>query len=171
MMNEQTLLIAFIAVTSVAVLLQTAILFGMYLSTRKLSQRITELSVKVETDVLPLAAKVRTLVDANAPKLESVLTNLAETSDMVRAQAGKIDAALTEIVDVARTQAANAGELAERTMQRVDHAAGKVHNAVTSPLRQLSALVEGLMAGVTEFAGIRRVRRSTKAVPTDEMFI
>jgi outer membrane murein-binding lipoprotein Lpp len=126
----------------VAVLLQTAILFGMYLSTRKLSQRITELSVKVETDVLPLAAKVRTLVDENAPKVE-----------------------------VARAQAANAGELAERTMQRVDHAAGTVHNAVTAPLRQLSALVEGLMAGITEFAGIRRVRRSTKAVPTEDMFI
>ena len=72
-MNEQTLLIAFIAVTSVAVVLQTAILFGMYLSTRKLSQRLTELSVKVETDVLPLAAKVRALVDENAPKVETVL--------------------------------------------------------------------------------------------------
>ena len=170
-MNEQTLLIACIAVTSVAVVLQTAILFGMYLSTRKLSQRLTELSVKVETDVLPLAAKVRALVDENAPKVETVLANLAQTSDLVREQAVKIDAALTEVVTVARTQAANAGELAERTMQRVDHAAGTVHNAVTAPLRQLSALVEGLVAGVTEFAGIRRVRRSTKAVPTDEMFI
>ena len=170
-MNEQSLLIAFIAVTSVAVVLQTLILAGMFFSTRKMGQRIEALSTKVEEQVLPLVEKVRGIVDESAPQIQTVITNLTETSNLVRAQAGQIDETVTEIVSIARTQAGNAGELAERTMQRVDHAAGTVHNAVTAPLRQLSALVEGLVAGVTEFAGIRRVRRSTKAVPTDEMFI
>jgi methyl-accepting chemotaxis protein len=170
-MNEQSLLIAFIAVTSVAVVLQTLILAGMFFSTRKMGQRIEALSTKVEEQVLPLVEKVRGIVDESAPQIQTVITNLTETSNLVRAQAGQIDEAVSEIVSIARTQAGNAGELAERTMQRMDHAAEAVQHTVTSPMRHLSALMEGVMAGFGEFVGGRKVRRTTKAVPSDEMFI
>lgn len=169
-MNETTVLIAFVAVTSVAVVLQTLILAGMYFSTRKMGKRMEALSAKVEDDVLPLVAKVRSIVDESAPKIQTVITNLEETSNLVRAQAGQIDEAVTEIVDIARTQAGNAGALAERTMDRVDHAAETLQHAVTSPMRKVSAVVEGVMAGFGEFVGGRKARRA-KAVPSDEMFI
>jgi methyl-accepting chemotaxis protein len=169
-MNETTILTAFVAVTSVAVVLQTLILAGMYFSTRKLSQRMTALSIKVEDEVLPLVAKVRVIVDESAPKFQTVISNLSETSDLVRAQAGQIDEAVTEIVSIARAQAGNAGVLAERTMQRVDHVEEALHHAVSSPMRHISALMEGVAAGVGEFLGGRKVRRA-KAVPTDDMFI
>jgi len=169
-MNETTILIAFVAVTSVAVVLQTLILAGMFFSTRKMSQRMEALSVKVENDVLPLVATVRGIVDESAPKIQTVIRNVAETSDLVRAQAGHIDAAVTEIVDIARTQAGNAGVLAERTIQRVDHVAETIQHTVSSPMRHASALLEGVMAGFGEFVGGRKARRA-KAVPSDEMFI
>jgi methyl-accepting chemotaxis protein len=169
-MNETTILIAFVAVTSVAVVLQTLILAGMYFSTRKLTQRMQALSTRVEEDVLPLAATVRGLVDESAPKIQAVITNLSETSDLVRAQAGQIDQAVAEIVEIARTQAGNAGELAERTMQRMDQAAGALQHTVTTPMRYVSAVLEGVMAGFGEFVGGRKARRS-KSVPSDEMFI
>jgi methyl-accepting chemotaxis protein len=169
-MNETTILIAFVAVTSVAVVLQTLILAGMFFSTRKMGQRMEVIASKVENDVLPLMATVRGMLDESGPKIQSVITNVAETSNLVRAQAGQIDAAVTEIVGIARTQAGNAGVLAERTMLRVDHAAETLEHTVTSPMRHASALMEGVMAGFGEFIGGRKVRRA-KAVPTDEMFI
>jgi hypothetical protein len=169
-MNESTILIAFVAVTSVAVVLQTLILAGMFFSTRKMSQRMEALSTKVENDVLPLVATVRGIVDESAPKVQTIVTNLAETSNLVRAQAAQIDKSVTEIVDIARTQAGNAGVLAERTMQRVDNAAEALQHTVTSPMRHVSALMEGVMAGFGEFVGGRKARRA-KPVPTDEMFI
>jgi methyl-accepting chemotaxis protein len=164
------LLIAFIAVTSIAVVLQTLILAGMYFSTRKMSQRMETLSTKVEQQVLPLVEIVRGLVEENAPKIQTVVTNLTETSTLVREQAGHIDEAMTEIVDIARTQANRAGILATRTMERVDITAEAVQHTVTSPMRHLSALMDGVMAGFGEFMAGRKVRKS-KAVPSDEMFI
>jgi methyl-accepting chemotaxis protein len=169
-MIEPALLIACIAVTSVAVVLQTVILAGMYFSTRKMSRRMEALTTRVEEQVLPLVEKVRGIVDQSAPMIHTVVTNLTETSNLVRSQAGQIDEAVTEIVGIARTQAGNAGELATRTMQRVDHAAEAVQHTVTSPMRHISALMEGVMAGFGEFVAGRKARRA-KAVPTDEMFI
>ena len=78
---HETSLIAFVAVTSVAVVLQTLILAGMYFSTRKMSQRMEALSTRVEEQVLPLVEKVRGIVDESSPKIQTVITNLVETSD------------------------------------------------------------------------------------------
>jgi methyl-accepting chemotaxis protein len=169
-MNETTLLIAFIAVTSVAVVLQTLILLGMYVSTRKLSQRVEALSTKVEEQALPLIGTVRGIVDESAPMIRTVVTNLTETSNLVRSQAGEINDAVTEIVGIARTQAAKADILATRTMQRVDLTAEVLQHTVTSPARHVSALMEGVAAGFGEYLAGRKARRS-KAVPSDEMFI
>jgi ABC-type transporter Mla subunit MlaD len=165
-----SLLITFIAVTSVAVVLQTLILAGMYASTRKMGKRVEALQLKVNEQVLPLVEKVRVLVDENGPLIQNVVTNLSETSDLVRAQAGKIDEAITEITEIARTQAGKAGALASRTMERVDIVAEAAQHTVTSPMRHLSALMEGVMAGFGEFVAARRARRA-KAVPDEDMFI
>jgi len=169
-MNETTLLIAFIGVTSVAVVLQTVILAGMYRTTRKVGERIDALSIQVNDHVLPLVEKVRNIVDESAPAIQTAVTNLTETSTIVREHAGKITESITEIVDMARSRAGQADVLADRTMQRVDLTAAAVQHAVLSPVRRLSALLEGVTVGVGEYVGGRKVRHS-KAAPTDEMFI
>jgi hypothetical protein len=170
-MNQTALLTAFVGVTSVAVVLQMLILAGMYFATRKATQRIDALSIQVTEQVLPLVAKVRGIVDESAPAIKTVVTNVAETSTLVREQAGKISETVTEIVEKTRAQATQAEILATRTMQRVDLAAGAVQHAVLSPVRRLSALAEGVTAGIGEFVGRRKARRD-KAGPTDdEMFI
>ncbi len=138
-MNETTLLIAFIAVTAVAVVLQTLILAGMYFSTRKASQRIEALANRVNEQVLPLVEKVRAMVDESAPKDPDGGCESGGDLDLVRQQAGKIDEAITEIVGIARTQAGNADVLATRTMQRVDVTAEALQHTVMSPLRHLAA--------------------------------
>lgn len=165
-----TLLIAFIAVTSVAVVLQTLILAGMYVSTRKMGQRMEALSTRVEDQVLPLVEKVRVMVNENAPMIQTTITNLTETSNLVRSQAGRIDEAVTEIVTIARTQAGRADLLATRTMQRVDITAEALQHTALTPLRHLSAVMSGVGAGLGELVGGRKVRRA-RTVPNDEMFI
>jgi ABC-type transporter Mla subunit MlaD len=169
-MNEPTLLIAFIAMTSVAVVLQTLILAGMYVSTRKMSQRMEGLSTRVEEQLMPLVEKVRELVNDNAPMIHSTVANLTETSSLVRSQAVQIDEVMTEIVGIARVQAGRAGILATRTMQRVDVTAEALQHTALSPIRHASALMEGVAAGFHEFFSGRKDRR-TKAVPSDETFI
>ena len=124
-MNETSLLIVFIAVTSVAVVLQTLILAGLYFSVRRMMERTQSLQQKMNDQALPLVAKVRSFVDESTPKLQLVVTNVAESSELLRAQAAKIDEAVTKITDVARTQAERAGELAERGLQAAALAPGR----------------------------------------------
>jgi len=176
-MNETTLIIAFIAVTAVAVVLQTLILAGIYASTRKAGKHVDALATRVNEQVLPLVLKVLPLVEKalsrveeSAPKVQTVISNLAETSDLVRSQAGKIDEAMTEIVGVARTQTANMDVLATRTLQRADVTVEALQHVVMSPLRQANGLMEGVAAGLGSFLGRRKTRRA-KPVSTDEMFI
>jgi hypothetical protein len=170
-MNETSLLIAFIGVTTAAVVLQTLTLAGMYFATRNIGKRVDELSAKVNEQVLPLVERVRLMVDESAPAIQTAVTNLTETSTLVREQAGRINENLTEIVDMARSRAGQADILADRTMQRVDITAAAVQHAVLSPVRRLSALLEGVTVGVGEFVGNRKIRRSKTSPPTDEMFI
>jgi hypothetical protein len=81
-MNETTLLIAFVAVTAVAVVLQMLILAGMYFTTRKASQRIDALSIRVNEQVLPLVEKVRAIVDTSAPQIQTVIANSRQARSM-----------------------------------------------------------------------------------------
>jgi len=158
-MNETTLLIVFIAVTSVAVVLQTLILAGLFFSVRKMMERTQSLQQKINDEALPLVAKVRSLVDESTPRLQAVVTNVSESSELLRAQAGKIDSAVSEIVDTARTQVERAGELATRTMNRVDQTADAVQSIVNSPLRRVSGLLEGVAAALAHLAGSRLAQR------------
>lgn len=167
-MNESTL-IAFVAVTSAAVVLQTLILAGMYFSTRKMSKRMEALATRVEEQALPLVEKVRALVDENAPMIRTVVTNVTETSGLVRAQAGRIDEVITEIVDKTQVQVNRADELATRTMQRVDIAAGALQSSVAKPVRHFSALMDGVMAGFNKFVASNKARNA-KSGPAEDTF-
>jgi methyl-accepting chemotaxis protein len=169
-MNLTTLLIVFIAVTSVAVVLQTFILAGLGIAVLQMGKRMQAMQVRVNEQLLPLVEKVRGLVDESTPKIQTVITNVAETSDMVRAQATKIDEAVTQIVGMARSQAVRVDGLTTRTLERVDHTAAAVQDTVTKPVRKLSALMDGVAAGVSKLTGGKN-QRGAKAVPSDEMFI
>jgi hypothetical protein len=60
--------------------------------------------------------------------------------------------------------------LATRTLQRADVVAEAMQHVVMSPMRRVSALMEGVAAGVGKFVGGRK-DPSAKPGPTDEMFI
>jgi hypothetical protein len=46
-----------------------------------------------------------------------------------------------------------------------------MQHVVLSPMRKVSGVLTGVMAGLGEFVSSRRVRRQNKAVPNEDMFI
>jgi archaellum component FlaC len=170
-MNQTTLLIAFIAVTAVAVVLQTLILAGVSIAVLQMGKRMKAMQSRVNDQVLPMMEKVHTLVDESVPKFQTVVTNLTESSGVIRAQAEKIDGVVTEIVASVRNQASRIDVLTTRTLERVDSTAATVQNTVTTPIRRIGGVLEGVIAGVNSFAGKRKETRTGKAVPNEEMFI
>src|SRR5580704_1785963 len=132
----------FIAVTAAAVVIQAGILVAMYLAVRQSTAR-----------------------------METLATEVSESSTMVRAQMERLDATISDAIDRTRLQVIRADELLNRTLDRLESTTDLVHKTVVSPVRQLSGLVQGITSGVEFLIGARRRRHNGVPVPQDEMFI
>ncbi len=169
---DDTLLKLFIAVTTIAVVVQAGILVGLYLSLRKSSAKIEALASEVLNSALPAMETVLGMMVELRPKIEAMTVNISESSALVRNQLGRIDATLTDALDRTRLQVIRADELLNRTMDRVEETSEVVHKTVLSPLRQVNGLMSAISTGVEVFLGQRkRHPKNGAGVPQDEMFI
>jgi hypothetical protein len=108
-----TLLIVFIVVTAFAVLIQAAILWGMYVALKKTSGKVELLAEEVRTKVLPAAELAREMITELRPKLLTVADNVSASTTVLRTQLERLDATLTDIVDRTRLQVIRADEFRE----------------------------------------------------------
>ena len=170
-MNDN-LLIAFIAVTAFAVMLQALIMVALYLAVRKSTARMEALATQVTSKALPTMETVQNMLVELRPKIDVMSVNFSESSPLVRNQLGRIDATLTDALDRARLQVIRADELLNRTMDKVEETSEVVHKTVISPLRQVNGLMTAIGTGVEVFLGQkRRHPKNGAGVPQDEMFI
>lgn len=168
---EQSLIVVLIAIVAAGFIVQQITLAAVYFSTRKTTRRLKEIAEELQQKALPVLTNANELLMEVKPKLQTTVENMVVTSTAVREQAERMNSTLNDIVDRTRLQVIRADELVSRTMDRVEETTEAVHHVVLSPVRQLSAMMTGLMAGIGEYVGGRRVRRQERAVPQDEMFI
>jgi hypothetical protein len=161
----------FIGVTAAAVLIQAGILVAMYLAVRQTTERMETLASEVRTKVLPAAEIVHSMLVEFRPHLETLVTNVSESSTVVRTQIERLDATVSDAIDRTRLQVIRADELLNRTLDRVENTTDLVHKTVISPVRQLSGLVQGITTGLEFLIGSKRRQRNGVPVPQDEMFI
>jgi hypothetical protein len=161
----------FIGFTAAAVVLQACILVAMYLAVRQTASRMETLATEVRTKVLPAAEIVHSMLVQFRPHLETLVTNVSESSIVVRAQVERLDATVSDAIDRARLQVIRADELLNRSLDRVESTTDLLHKTVLSPVRQLSGLVQGITAGLDFLIGAKRRQRNGVPVPQDEMFI
>ena len=160
----------FVGVTAVAVVIQAGILVGLFVAVRKSASRMEALATEVKAKVLPTVDTAQSILVDMRPKIDTIASNVSETSSVLRGQVERLDATVTDIVDRTRLQVIRADELLNRTMDRIEETSEAVHRTVISPVRQLSGLVQGLTAGLEFLLGGKR-RRHDVSVPQDEMFI
>lgn len=166
-----TLLIVFVAVAALAIVLQLLTLFGLYKTGKQTSARVEALAKRFEDEALPTLAMTRQLLVENGPKVGEIITNLSETASILRAKAEAASATADVAIDRARLQVIRADELATRTLDRVEETTNTLHYIINTPLRQVTAVISGVLAGLSQFTGGRKVQRVMKAIPKEEMFI
>lgn len=164
------LLIAFIAVTALAVMLQAAVLAGMYVAVRKTGAKVESLAEEVKTKVLPTAELAHAMMSELRPKIENVVDNVSASSSVLRTQMERIDATLTDIVDRTRLQVIRADEFLNTTMDKLEDTREAVQRTVVSPVRHLAGLMHGMSVGIEAFFSRKRGHERV-GVPQDEMFI
>ena len=169
---DDNLLRIFIAVTAGAVLLQALILAALYYAVRKSTAKMEAIATEEKEKTLPTVQNVQNLLVELRPKIESITTNVSESTALVKNQLARIDATLTDALDRTRLQVIRADELLNRTLDKVEDTTETVHKTVMSPLRHVNGLMAAISTGVEVFMGQkRRHPKNGAGVPQDEMFI
>jgi methyl-accepting chemotaxis protein len=157
----------FVAVTSAAVVIQAGIIVAMFVTMRKTMSRVDSLSTQVVAKVLPVADAAQAMFIELRPKIDSLVSNINETTAVVRAQVERLDAAANDVLDRARQQAIRADEMVGSALDSVEEATASVQRAVSIPVRQFSGIVRGVTAGFEYLA----TKKRREGAPQDEMFI
>ena len=171
-MNE-TVLSAFVIVACLAILIQAGILFGMFLAFRKTSTRLETIAKNVEDRALPLLDSAKGILDDSGPHLKEISTNLAEISTRLRGQAERMDSTFSDLVDRTHLQVIRVDELVSRTLDKVEETSEIVQSTVAAPVKQMSAIMQGLSVGIGTFLQRRRKAAidAATAVEDEELFI
>ncbi|MGD0368404.1 MAG: hypothetical protein ABSA94_13190 [Acidobacteriaceae bacterium] len=147
--------VTFTAVTAGAVLMQALVLLGMLFAVKGALRRLDEVTKKAEENALPLLATSRSLLEEVSPKLKVAAQNalevsqtLKEVSQTVRTESTHVASAVDDLLKKASVQVDRVDEMVTGTLNSVANATAAVQNAVSGPVRQVGAVLNGLRAGL-----------------------
>ena len=165
-MDQNTLLTIFVSVSAVALLIQAGLLFGIYKSSRSLSDNLQRLMPKMNS----LLDTSRTTVEESRKQIADISNRTNEILDIGRRQMVRLDEVLEDATTRARVQFDRVEMVLDDTMGRVQDTVAIMHNGVLKPLKE----VQGVAAGVrAAFFFLMRGRRANPSSATvdEEMFI
>ena len=173
MLMNSNLLTAFIAITSVAVVLQMLILLGIYLTMRRSTSQVHDIVLDFQRRTTPLIENARDILADATPKVKEITSNLAEASGTLKKQAITLGDTAVDMAMRARNKVAAADEVMTRTLERVEKTTGAVQNSVLLPVRRVNGILQGISVGIGAFLSQKReVREERKRSTNDEgMFV
>ncbi len=162
----------FIAVTALAVVLQTVILAALYFSVRKTNEKLMRSVEDMRRQIEPILGRVQSLLDDLQPRLSTMVANATEVTELARGQAYKVDRVFTEAVDRLRIQVLRADQMLTGFLETIEQAGAEMKNTVWEPVRQATAMLRGVKAGLEFFRGQRRESSTrTRGSGEEELFI
>lgn len=144
----QWIYITFTAVTAVGVLMQALVLLGMLLALKGALGRLDHVSKLAEEHVIPTLGAARHLLEDVSPKLKVAADNVVETTRMLRQQSVHVNETVDDLLKKTEAQAERVDEIMTGTLNSVVHATATLQRAVSAPVRQVGALLNGLRAGL-----------------------
>jgi methyl-accepting chemotaxis protein len=147
MQIPQIIFIIFTAVTSIGVLIQAGVLLGMYFAVKKTTAEARELSSQLKQHLVPTLSSARDVIEDVSPKIKIATTNLVEASNTLRSQAEHINKTVSEVADMAQSQVSRVDEMATAVLDGLTQATAAVQHGISSPLKQVSGVLNGLRAG------------------------
>lgn len=172
MVNTQTLLIVFEAITGFAVLLQACVLLGIFLTMRKAVKMANEQAEEYRTKLMPiidssghllesgtqLIGSVKDLVSATqnlvkgieAP-VQGAITELESMTRDIHAQALQLQANVDQVAQKARRQADRVDSMTTSFLNGLDRFGSFLNDAVHAPIRQANGILAAARAVVDTF--------------------
>jgi len=138
---------------------------------KRSTKRMESLADEIQRRALPTLDAAQQLITTTKPRIEEIIANAAESTATLKAQLERLDDTVNDIVDRTRLHVIRADNLVGKTIDRVEQTTELVHTTVISPIRQVSAIVQGLTAGLTALMGRHAKSSGANGQQRDEMFI
>ncbi|MBW4027176.1 MAG: hypothetical protein HIU93_07200 [Acidobacteria bacterium] len=144
-----TLFLIFTAVTSIGVLIQAGVLFGMFLAATRAAKKVEDITDQLNVHLIPAVATTKQLLEDVVPKLRTITEDVAAITAEVRHQTEHVNTAVDEVVDRTRVQAERVDEMVTSVLNSVVHASTTIQHGIGNPLRQISGILDGVRVGVS----------------------
>jgi uncharacterized protein YoxC len=148
----ETLLAIFVAVTAIAVGLQSVFMTIAARSILKLIQKLEQRVDRFELDTQELIDRARTVVGCAEPIgriAEDVSTTVNVVSEMITTRASDIDQFVEETIQFGREQASKLDHVVTDTVEKFEQATEVIQKDVAQPVTEISSIVQGIRAGIT----------------------
>ncbi len=160
----------FVALTALALLLQAGVLLAIFLTLRQMSEATRGLQRRMEEQVSPILDNVDEITTTVRDSSRSVLEDLAGLSRDARRQVQKFDELTDELADRVRLQIIRLDQLLSQALSNLERAGTAVRENVVGPVREATAVIQGVRAAI-DFLAARRERHRGRQQSDEELFI
>jgi len=183
--DNQTIELACIAVTALALLLQAIVLLAIYLALRKAIGSVREEVEELRSSVMPMVENTKELVDRSlvlvdqsrqlitrlAPKAEATVSDMARVARGVRNQIESVEFTGKDILERTRRQTERLDAMTTEALDHVEQAGRYVADSVVRPVRQLAGFLAAAKAIVESLRGSGKAHRPTPYYDDEEPFV
>lgn len=164
--NLLIVLIVFVAVASIALLLQFATLLAMFIVIRKLQAQILE----IWPNVVAITGSTRRTVENIEKQVVKIGESTGSILETTKQQVAKIDELLNDATTRAKVQIERAEMVLDDTLGRTQETVSIVQRTVLRPIREIHGVLTGIRTTLTHLG---RGGRPTvdHATADEEMFI
>lgn len=140
-------------VVALAAVIQAVALCFVAFGIFKMRKRMQSLAEKIELQVMPTVAQVRSLVEETSPKLRQVTEHLLETSKIVRNQAQRINDTVGGVVDRTQAQIDRVDHMTSSVVDGLARVSHALEGALGFSSKQIFGISSGLRAGFRKLTG------------------
>ncbi len=169
----QTSIVIFSIVAAMALVVQVAILIGLFLQVKRTTESVNRLVTDLHTRIGPILTRTQILLDDTQPKITALVDDASHVVYLARTQAQKMDKVFTEASDRLRGQLVRADRILTGTLEAVEDAGTQVRRSFLGPVQKASAVVQGIKVGL-DFLRSRRGNKQSfdeRLEQEDELFI
>jgi hypothetical protein len=162
---------AFIVIAAVAIVIQMAILLGMFLQVRTAIQQFTRIATDLQNRVDPILLRTNRILEDSEDRVASIMGDTAEITRVARGSAQKIDRVFTDAVERLRVQIIRADHILTGTLEVVEESGAKFKRTLWTPIQQASAILKGMKVAIDTLRGQNRRPEPDGATADEELFI
>jgi hypothetical protein len=152
----ETWLMIFSIVSSIALVVQGAMLIALFFEIRETNRKMNTFVGDLQTRVGPILTRVQILLEDAQPRISNMIADASQVVYLARGQAQKMDRVLTDASDRLHGQLNHLDRILTGALEAVEDAGSQFRQKVWGPMHKASALIQGIKVGLDILRARRR---------------